>query len=259
MRKNTSKSRLLGLVLALAMASAGLGGVVASAGPAAADDCYTWGRTLSNGSSGSDVAQLQIRIAGWTGYREYIAIDGAFGNQTEAALKRFQSAYGLTVDGVAGTQTYNKLYDIQDADCTPAHFSYAEMDDDCYGGWSGGKVSATTAKSNALRVMWKLEALRKKLSGNPLIVTTAFRSVECNNRVGGASNSQHLYGTAADLVSGYVSLCTIAQSSRYAGFSGIFGPGYPGHNDHVHVDSRAENNNDGITNGYSWSAPNCGI
>jgi hypothetical protein len=25
------------------------------------------------------------------------------------------------------------------------------------------------------------------------------------------------------------------------------------------VDSRVENNDDGIANGFSWSAPNCGI
>jgi zinc D-Ala-D-Ala carboxypeptidase len=46
------------------------------------------------------------------------------------------------------------------------------------------------------------------------------------------------------------SFCTIASNARYAGFGGIFGPGYPGHDDHVHVDIRA---------GQVWSAPTCGI
>ncbi len=233
--------------------------MIGTAAPAAADECYTWTRTPSRGASGSDVTQLQIRIAGWTGYREYIGIDGNFGAQTESALKRFQSAYGLSADGVAGPATYSKIYELQDADCTPIHFSYSEFDDDCYGGFSGGKVSEAKARSNALRQMWKAEALRKKLGGYPLIVTTAFRSISCNNAVGGSSNSQHLYGMGVDFVSNYVSLCTIASQARYAGFSGILGPGYPGHNDHAHVDSRAENNDDGITNAFYWSAPNCGI
>jgi zinc D-Ala-D-Ala carboxypeptidase len=248
------------LILAVAITMLGTPALAAvTASPAVADECYTWTRTLSPGASGEDVRQLQIRIAGWPGYHNYLAIDGAFGPATAAALQRFQSAYGLVADGIAGSATYSKIYALQDPDCTPAHFSYAEMDDDCVGGWSGGKASATTAKANALRQMWKLEALRHALGDNPLVVTSGFRSISCNNSLGGASNSQHLYGMAADLVSSYVSLCRIAQEARYHGFSGLFGPGYPGHSDHVHVDSRAENNDDGITNGFSWSAPNCGI
>ena len=43
---------------------------------------------------------------------------------------------------------------------------------------------------------------------------------------------------------------TLAQRARYHGFGGIFGPGYPDHNDHTHVDGRTSR---------SWSAPNCGI
>jgi zinc D-Ala-D-Ala carboxypeptidase len=42
----------------------------------------------------------------------------------------------------------------------------------------------------------------------------------------------------------------MASRARYHGFGGIFGPGYPGHNDHTHVDIRTSN---------AWSAPNCGI
>ena len=37
-------------------------------------------------------------------------IDGRFWTGTEAAVKAFQSANTLTVDGVAGEQTYKKLY-----------------------------------------------------------------------------------------------------------------------------------------------------
>jgi len=120
-------------------------------------------------------------------------------------------------------------------------------------------VSAARAKSNALRVMWQLEALRHRLGDHPLTVVNGFRSYACNRRVGGARDSQHLYGNAADLVSRYASLCTIARQARYAGFSGIFGPGYPGHNDHVHVDRRVVNNDDRTPNGFSWSARTCGI
>jgi peptidoglycan hydrolase-like protein with peptidoglycan-binding domain len=38
-----------------------------------------------------------------------IAVDGAFGPQTEAAVKSFQQSKGLTVDGIVGPQTWPKL------------------------------------------------------------------------------------------------------------------------------------------------------
>ncbi|GAA4411790.1 D-Ala-D-Ala carboxypeptidase family metallohydrolase [Actinokineospora soli] len=220
-----------------------------SSTPAAADGCYTWGRTLSEGMSGEDVRQLQIRVSGYPGYGGVISLDGAFGPATKAAVTRFQQAYGLAADGVAGSNTFNKIYALQDDDCTPINFSYAELNN-CNSTWSGGAVSAATAKANALVSMWKLQAMRHALGDQPLRVTSGFRSYSCNSAVGGASNSRHLYGDAVDLGAGSHSLCTLAQRARYHGFNGILGPGYPGHNDHTHVDHRSSR---------YWSAPSCGI
>jgi zinc D-Ala-D-Ala carboxypeptidase len=224
--------------------------LAASTAPARADGCYTWTRTLSQGASGEDVRQLQIRVAGYPGYGQHVAIDGVFGAHTAAAVQGFQAAYGLSADGVAGPQTYAKIYELQDDDCTPIHFTYSEMDDGCGGsGFDGGAVSEATARFNALRTMWQLEALRHALGDQPLYISSAFRSIPCNSSVGGASNSQHLYGTAADLTGAH-SLCTMAAQARHHGFGGIFGPGYPGHDDHTHADIRTSN---------AWSAPSCGI
>src|SRR5688572_32519984 len=60
-------------------------GVGTLATPAAADGCYTWGRTLSQGASGEDVRQLQIRVSGYPGYGAVLGLDGAFGPATKAA------------------------------------------------------------------------------------------------------------------------------------------------------------------------------
>ncbi|MFF3320632.1 D-Ala-D-Ala carboxypeptidase family metallohydrolase [Streptomyces sp. NPDC002889] len=237
------------LVAIVMLMAASLAGVVAAAGAARADGCYTWSRPLSQGTSGADVTQLQIRVAGYPGYGAVLAIDGDYGPATAAAVKRFQSAYGLPADGVAGTGTFNKIYALQDSDCTPIHFSYAELND-CNTTWAGGAVSAGTAKSNALRTMWKLEAMRHALGDQPLTVTSGFRSQACNDAVGGAAGSRHLYGDAADLGAGPHSLCKLAQQARNHGFNGILGPGYPGHSDHTHVDHRASR---------YWSASSCGI
>ncbi|MEO3778642.1 D-Ala-D-Ala carboxypeptidase family metallohydrolase [Micromonospora sp. B11E3] len=233
--------------LALTAASTVIG-VTATAGAAHADGCYTWGRTLSEGMSGEDVRQLQIRVSGYPGYASRIALDGAFGPATRSAVIRFQQAYGLAADGVAGPNTFNQLYALQDDDCTPVNFSYAEWNR-CNSDWSGGAVSASTAKFNALVSMWKLQAMRRALGSVPLYISSGFRSYACNSAVGGAAGSRHLYGDGVDLT-GSPTLCRMAQQARYHGFTNILGPGYPGHNDHTHLGNSAS---------QSWSAPNCGI
>ncbi|WP_326754800.1 D-Ala-D-Ala carboxypeptidase family metallohydrolase [Streptomyces hirsutus] len=237
------------ILLSFVMVMAGtVLGVSATAGTAHADDCYTWNRSLSQGSSGSDVTQLQIRVAGWVTSGERLSYDGQYGARTAAAVKKFQAAYGLAADGVAGPATFNKIYALQDSDCTPVHFSYAELNK-CNSDWSGGAVSAATARANALKTMWKLEAMRRQLGDVPITISSGFRSYACNSAVGGSSTSRHLYGDAADLV-GSPSFCTLAKQSRTHGFSEILGPGYPGHNDHVHVAHDPS---------PYWSAPTCGI
>lgn len=155
--------RLGRILAALALTAATtVAGVTLTAGAAQADGCYTWGRALSQGMSGEDVRQLQIRVAGYPGYAAVLTIDGAFGAATRSAVIRFQQAYGLSADGVAGAQTFNRLYALQDDDCTPANFSYAELNN-CNSTWSGGAVAASTARFNALVSMWKLQALRHAL------------------------------------------------------------------------------------------------
>ncbi|MGH3310236.1 MAG: D-Ala-D-Ala carboxypeptidase family metallohydrolase [Streptomyces sp.] len=232
-----------------ASASAAPTAAVQAVGATAADGCYTWSRALAEGATGDDVTQLQIRVSGYPGSGGVLAVDGSYGPATKAAVTRFQQAYGLAADGVAGPATFAKLYELQDDDCTPIHFTYGELNN-CNSDWSGGALSAAQAKANALRTMWKLEALRHALGDQSIRVTSGFRSHACNDAVGGAPSSRHLYGDAADLGAGPHSLCTLAQEARNRGFNGILGPGYPGHNDHTHVDHRSSR---------FWSAPNCGI
>ncbi len=246
MRKRLSRL----LVAALVGLSSALTVAAATAAPAYADDCYTWNRTLSQGMSGSDVTQLQIRVAGWVSSGETLALDGAYGPATANAVKRFQAGYGLGADGVAGPATFNKIYSLQDSDCTPVHFAYSEFDDNCgANNFNGGKVSAATAKENIRRIMWQLEALRHKLGDKGIVISSSFRSVSCNSSVGGSSTSLHMYGQAADLSpSSGSTLCTMWHAAQSAGFKEILGPGYPDHDDHTHVGNKSSK---------FWSAPNC--
>lgn len=241
--------RILGIVAALVLVATGTAvTTTVTATPAHADSCYTWSRTLKEGMSGSDVRELQIRVSGYPGYRSVLALDGSYGPHTKAAVKRFQQAYGLSADGVAGPKTFSKIYQLQSSDCTPVNFEYSELNK-CNSTWSGGAVSAATARKNALVSMWKLQALRHALGDKPLRVTSGFRSKSCNSAVGGAPSSRHMYGDGVDLGQTPHSLCTIAKQARNHGFSNILGPGYPNHNDHIHV----------AVGSTTWSAPNCGI
>lgn len=66
--------------------------------------------TLKIGSRGSKVQYLQNRL-NKLGYNAGAA-DGVFGSQTDIAVRLFQSRNGLTVDGMVGTLTWNKIDSI---------------------------------------------------------------------------------------------------------------------------------------------------
>lgn len=64
-------------------------------------------KTLRKGASGDEVRELQTMLAA-CGYGAG-AVDGVFGSATESALRAFQSAHGLTVDGICGMATWAAL------------------------------------------------------------------------------------------------------------------------------------------------------
>ncbi|PTA68622.1 peptidoglycan-binding protein [Deinococcus arcticus] len=70
-----------------------------------AQSVLTW-QALRQGDSGRDVVTLQylLRHRGQT-----LSVDGAFGAGTDTAVRNFQRASGLTVDGIVGGNTWEKL------------------------------------------------------------------------------------------------------------------------------------------------------
>lgn len=66
-------------------------------------------RLLYWGCKGSDVRRLQQELKN-LGYSQIKYVDGIYGKQTYDAVRAFQKNNGLSVDGIAGRSTQNRLY-----------------------------------------------------------------------------------------------------------------------------------------------------
>lgn len=103
--------------------------------------------TLRRGDSGEAVVYLQTLLcdAGDT-----IRVDGEFGQNTEASVRAFQQAEGLTVDGVVGAKTWAALEAAtgHDTEPKPVPDDPVEPDDEDI---PAGTVTIASADWNALR------------------------------------------------------------------------------------------------------------
>lgn len=66
-------------------------------------------RQLSKGMGGNDVKTLQAALIANGFPCGTAGADGDFGSATDAALRKFQTKYGLGADGIAGNGTWSKL------------------------------------------------------------------------------------------------------------------------------------------------------
>ncbi|MFE0699488.1 peptidoglycan-binding protein [Streptomyces sp. NPDC058872] len=62
--------------------------------------------TVRKGNSGSAVKAAQVQL---NRYGAGLAVDGAFGDGTDAKVRGFQSSHGLDADGVVGPDTWRAL------------------------------------------------------------------------------------------------------------------------------------------------------
>lgn len=108
-------------------------------------------RTLRLGYTGEDVKLLQSRLID-LGYLTSTA-SGIFDSKTQTAVKAFQLVNGLSVDGVAGSKTYAKLFSDSALEPTPTPDSGNSGDSGSSGGdsgSSGGTGSITVIPDRAL-------------------------------------------------------------------------------------------------------------
>lgn len=74
--------------------------------------CNVKVKTLEKGDKGATVKALQLLLIGNKCSCGLKGADGDFGSATDKAVRKFQKAKGLTVDGIVGTNTWNKLLGV---------------------------------------------------------------------------------------------------------------------------------------------------
>ena len=183
-----------------------------------------------------ETREVQTRVAGWfprTRTQRHLVIDGVNGPATATAIGNFQASVGLPLTGTLTTPTERELAKINESDGSTLHFAWTDFKSprdhsQLY------KVSVWQAVANLRMLMWNLEGLRSKLGDQPIYINSGIRSVPYNSQIGGAGDSMHMYGLAADISVRNRTPNQVAEAAATCGFSGIFV--YPGH---CHVDLRA--------------------
>lgn len=210
--------------------------IAGGAGPAAL--VRPAARPVGGPMSVEDV-QRALKSIGWP-----VAVDGDLGRQTREALSDFQRGYALTtlrVSGRPGPRTNRALREcVANGGRCSEHFAFKEFMSKG-NGWI--KVDRELVRG--------LETYRRAVGG-PVTIVSAYRDPAHNRRVGGATNSQHLYGNGADIP---VALSRERVRALRV-FSGIGYQASSGLVRHVDVRHRGPNTTGGtLANPTEWPYP----
>ena len=177
-------------------------------------------------------------------------VDGEWGALSKTACTAFQKDFGgIKVDGFGGTET-DKALKHAVAYGMPAKEDTSTKEENATGNfWDGikyfkrsefackcGKYCNGYPAEIDMKMVKIADEIRERIR-KPISVNSGLRCKTHNANVGGVSNSQHLYGTAADL--GCPIGCTPSQMASIAeeimgntGGIGIYSWG-------IHIDTRS--------------------
>lgn len=154
-------------------------------------------------------------------------IDGITGPQTQTAIRKFQETYGLSTDGVFGAKTEAKIREVigdptkekKQETTTVVNTQVVNKPATGDAFWDGIRYFTPEefqckcgCKTNGIdhKLVEILEKVREHF-GKPVTVTSGVRCATHNARVGGVSNSQHVYKTAADFTVSGIAPRTVAN------------------------------------------------
>lgn len=166
------------------------------------------------GAKGVQVSELQSDLHK-LGY-DAGGTDGVFGPKTDAAVKAFQTANKLTSDGIVGPKTQAALTAKVNVRPTSAQNkqlskNFNEREFACR------HCGAVHIEPELIK---RLQALRDVL-GKPITVTSGYRCPAHNKAIGGAKQSRHMQGQAADLVVPGLTPAQVAAAADQVGLGGI--------------------------------------
>ena len=159
-----------------------------------------WGENTQKASeSNARAVQQKLNDAGMR-----TDIDGIIGNDTVACLTRYQTAVGLTADGIMGVETYRKLFNdpsygsavtSQATGGISAHFNKVEFKCGCGSRYCNG-YNGKNVSTSLLNILEKL----RSYYGRPIIITSGIRCQKYNDSLRGSiKTSAHIQGKAADI------------------------------------------------------------
>ncbi|MEY3014686.1 MAG: hypothetical protein RIT45_3421 [Pseudomonadota bacterium] len=163
---------------------------------------------LRKGSQGSGVSELQ-RLLNEHGAQPPLKVDGDFGPATERAVRAYQQKRGITVDGIAGDQTFGALRGGGPRKPRPQAQKQAGNRTTASPGNSPTEVSVPMRNLDGLEANFraKVVTILKELAGKgwkPVVAeglrTRAQQAEKVRLGYSKTMNSAHLLGLGADIV-----------------------------------------------------------
>lgn len=179
---------------------------------------------LRKGSQGSGVSELQ-RLLNEHGAAPPLKVDGDFGPATERALRAYQTERGITVDGIAGDQTFGALRGGKPRTNKPRAENAAGSRATAAPGNSATNVEVPMRNLDGLQADFRVKviAILKELAGKgwkPVVAeglrTRAQQAEKVRLGYSKTMNSAHLLGLGADIVDRRYAWGGPAASTSYA-------------------------------------------
>lgn len=159
-----------------------------------------------------DISTLQQRLLS-AGFSPG-GVDGILGPRTAGAIIALKKYCGLPADSEVDKATSIAIDMLIPHKAAGQKLS-AHFNEDEFACKHCGTVRVN------MKLVNKLEVLRSMCGGNPITVTSGYRCMDHNKAVGGAPLSQHVPGSAADIIISNTPVNVVPAKAIEAKFTGV--------------------------------------